>query len=147
MRSKASDAVITNPHRPPGLMITKLARLDSVLSNVRVASLPVRPRFTRWEFGFRLKRPIRLLIALSMIAALSQPVLAASEAVTTQPSTSVAAADSSEPAPGNSQKPRDKPHQHKKKKSFSHKLSDQVKKMRAKFPDFLNSFNKGKSAP
>jgi hypothetical protein len=95
-----------------------------------------------------LKRLIRLLIAFSMIAAFSAPVLAAGEAVTSQPYTNVAAADSPGPAPGSGQKPGGhKPNQHKKKKSFSHKLSDQVKKMRAKFPDFLNSFNKGKSEP
>jgi hypothetical protein len=88
------------------------------------------------------------MIALSMIIALSPPVLAANGTVATQPYASDTGANPSQPAAGNVQKTGHKPAQHKKKKSsFKSKMSDQVKKLRAKLPAFLNSFNKGKSQP
>jgi hypothetical protein len=95
-----------------------------------------------------LKRLIPLMVALSMIVALSPPALAVSGAVAAQPYASDTAANPAQPAAGSVQKTGHKPAQHKKKKSsFKSKMSDQVKKLRAKLPAFLNSFNKGKSQP
>ena len=81
-----------------------------------------------------------------MTATFSPPALGASGAVATQPSASDTAVHGAEFGPGKAQKTGHKPTKHKKKNSsFGRKVSAQVKKMRAKLPAFLNSFDKGKS--
>jgi hypothetical protein len=87
------------------------------------------------------------MIAIVMMAAFSQPALAANGAVATQPYASGSPANTSDPAPHNGHKNGHKPGQHKKKSSFKSKMSDKLNKLRSKFPAFLNSFNKGKSQP